>query len=134
MSSDDPRLIGENPGHRVGVDGELAKQISARMTALLKRHFGKGPTQAKTYIGDEIITCILRGTMSPADKVLVIAGKGEQVHETKQLLQGAMRHEMIHAIEELVDRPVISYLSDHDVARDIASEVFVLGEPEAPSQ
>jgi uncharacterized protein YbcI len=132
VSSDDPRLIGENPGHRVGVDGELAKQISAQMTKLTKHRLGKGPTQTKTYIGDDIVTCILRGTMSPVDKVLVIAGKGEQVHESKQLLQGAMRQEMVRAIEQLVGRPVVSYLSDHDVARDIAAEVFVLGEAEAP--
>lgn len=115
-------------------DGALASQISTKLTSLLKERLGRGPTEAKTYIGKDIVTCVLRNTMTPADKTLVIIGEGKLVHDSKQLLQGAMRQDMIDLIEGLVGRPVLAYLSDHDVARDIAAEVFVLDESDGERQ
>ncbi len=41
--------------------GDVLSEISDGLVALLKDHYGKGPTQAKTYYQDDLVVCLLRG-------------------------------------------------------------------------
>jgi len=48
------------------------------------------------------------------------------VRQTRREYQSAMREEMTGAVEEIVGRRVIGFMSDNHIDPDLAVEVFVL--------
>ena len=50
--------------------GPLAADISNAVVRLVREHFGKGPTQAKTLLHDDAVVTILRGGFTHAEKTL----------------------------------------------------------------
>jgi len=57
------------PDWSSGVDMErrqsLRQQVSNAMVGLKKEFYGKGPTEAKTYINDNYVFCVLKGRPHP---------------------------------------------------------------------
>src|SRR3954453_22856420 len=116
----------------VALAGPLAADISNAVVRLVREHFGKGPTQAKTLLHDDAAVTILRGGFTHAEKTLYKAGRADIVEEGRRAMQSVFEREMRAAIERLTGRRVVAFLSANHHDPDASVEVFLL-EPEPGS-
>ena len=105
--------------------GELT-QITRAIVAIYKEQFGRGPRHAHThYAGSNTIICVLEGTLTPVEQSLVRMGQIRELQNLRQLFQSAAEQTFRAAVEQITERPTISFMSGNDVANDLASEIFV---------
>jgi uncharacterized protein YbcI len=108
------------------VDGHLAASISTAVVHMLAERTGKGPTKAKTTLGENGVFVVLEDTLTKGERNLADAGQEASVLNTRRLWQRVMREEMSSVVEELTGRRVVGFLSDSHIDPDLAVEVFVL--------
>ena len=113
-------------------NGELALAISTAVVRALASTTGRGPTKAKTTLGDNAVFVVLQDTLTRGERSLVEAGEGDAVLNLRRLWQKVMRTRCSRAIEELTGRTVVGFMSDNHIDPDIAVEVFIL-EPLTPA-
>jgi uncharacterized protein YbcI len=114
--------------------GDVLAQISTGLVQLHSRHYGKGPTKAKTYAFDELVVSVLRGGFTTVERTLLEAGDGESVHQMRRSFQMAMEAEFRRVVEEATGRQVVAYMSSIHTDPDLAVELFVLEPvPEGPA-
>jgi len=113
-------------------DGELAAAISNTIVRALARTTGRGPTKAKTTLGDNGVFVVLQDSLTLGEKTLADAGQGAVVLDLRRRWQGVMQADVSREIEELTGRKVIGFMSDNHIDPDLAVEVFVL-EPLSPA-
>ena len=106
--------------------GQLAARISNRVVALHKEFYGKGPTKARTVIHDEVVVCILQGGFTRIEKTLQETGHEHVVKQQRAAFQEVMRERFTRAIEELLGRRVVGFMSGAQTAPEMMAEVFVL--------
>jgi uncharacterized protein YbcI len=107
--------------------------ISNKMVRLMAAYIGRGPTRARTTLGTDLVIVTFADTMTRAEINMVAADKPEVVLSMRQVLNARMREEAIAAVEEVVGRKVIAYMSDIDTDADMAITAFVL-ESTTPSR
>jgi uncharacterized protein YbcI len=112
------------------VAGSVAADISNAVVRLLSEYTGRGPTKARTHINEDLITVVLRDTLTKGERSLVAAGKSDVVMTTRIAYQQAMKTDLVSAVERCSDRTVAAFLSENHIDPDIAIESFVL-EPRA---
>ena len=117
-------------GHRdaavAASSGATRTAISEGMVALLKEFYGVGPTQAKTYIHDDLVVCVLRGGFTRVERTLLEGGRTAAVIEQRMAFQEVMRARFTAVIEEATGRPVVGFMSGNQQDPDLICEVFVL--------
>jgi uncharacterized protein YbcI len=106
--------------------GELTAQISNTVVQTLSRTTGRGPTKAKTTLGDNGVFVVLQDTLTRGEQTLADAGEGQVVLDVRRKWQAVMKDEISREIEELTGRKVIGFMSDNHIDPDLAVEVFVL--------
>ena len=116
-----------------GSNGAVAADISNAVVRLVREHFGRGPTQAKTLVHDDVVVTVMRGGYTHAEKTLYQAGKGEIVEEGRRAMQDVFQREMTAAIEQLMGREVEAFLSANHYDPDVTVEMFLL-KPSADGQ
>ena len=114
-------------------DGELAAAISNTVVRALARTTGRGPTKAKTTIGDNGVFVVLQDSLTRGEQTLADAGEGAAVLDLRRRWQRVMEADVSREIEELTGRKVIGFMSDNHIDPDLAVEVFVL-EPRRPGE
>ena len=100
--------------------------ISEGMVALLKEYYGVGPTQAKTYIHDDLVVCLLRGGFTRVERTLLEGGRTAAVIEQRMAFQEVMRSRFTAVVEEATGRQVVGFMSGNQHDPDMICEVFVL--------
>jgi uncharacterized protein YbcI len=116
-------MTGEHPIH---TEGQLSAAISNAVVQILARTTGRGPTQAKTTIGDNGIFVVLQDTLTVGERTLNEAGQGPAVLDLRRRWQRVMEEEISRKIEELTGRKVTGFMSDNHIDPDLAVEVFIL--------
>ncbi len=111
MATDELRFSARTPAPP---RGRLLSSLANAMVRLYADAYGRGPTKAKTYWTDDVITILLEG------------GHAEHVHTTRRLFQEVKRAEFIGVVEELTGRSVKAFLSQANLDPNLAVEVFVL--------
>lgn len=106
--------------------------ISTAAVQLLHEYTGRGPTKAKTLIGDSLVTVILADTLTKGERKLVDNGRADRVLKLRHDYQMVMRDDLVALVEGQLDRKVIAFMSQNHIDPDLAVEVFVL-EPAAPA-
>jgi uncharacterized protein YbcI len=124
----DPRPNGGDPRPN---GGAMASTISNAVVRLMSEYTGRGPTRARTYIEDELVTVVLQDTLTKGERSLVRDGQVDLVLRTRKAYQNTMRTDLVDSIESITGRTVIAFLSDNHMEPDIAIESFVL-EPRLP--
>ena len=109
--------------------GDLAAAISNAVVRELASTTGRGPTKAKTTLGENAVFVVLQDTLTRGELNLVEAGQSKAVLNMRRLWQEVMRTTCSRAIEELTGRKVVGFLSDNHIDPDIAVEVFILDLP-----
>jgi uncharacterized protein YbcI len=134
-SSPDPRpdlhVAGDGDGDgqvvQTAQQGRLLAEVSTAMVRIYKEDFGRGPTRTVSYFaGPDAIVCVLRDTMTRAERRLVDIGEAERVRETRLALQHASADRFRQAVEEVTGREVESFVSGVDVFEDLSIEFLSL--------
>ena len=107
-------------------DGELAAAISDTVVRALSRTTGRGPTKARTTLGENGVFVVLEDNLTRGERVLADAGEAEAVLDLRKRWQRIMRADVSRDIEQLTGRKVIGFMSDNHINPDLAVEVFVL--------
>jgi uncharacterized protein YbcI len=109
-----------------GSNGPVAADISNAVVRLVREHFGRGPTQAKTLVHDDVVVTVLRGGYTHAEKTLYQAGKGDIVEEGRRAMQDVLERQMRASVERLTGRRVTAFLSSNHHDPDVSAEIFML--------
>jgi uncharacterized protein YbcI len=117
----------DNPSDRGASRSSAISNLTVR---LLSRYTGRGPTRARTYFNDDIVSVVLQDTLTKAETTLLDNGQEELVLVTRRTFQDVMGPDLIAGIEQITQRKVIAFLSANHVNPDIAIETFLL----APAQ
>ena len=109
--------------------GEMLAAISTRIVGLLREHYGRGPSRAKTYAMDDCIVCVLRNGFTAHERTIVDSGQPGRVIEMRQDFQRLMERQYRDTIETITGRKVIAFLSQAHLEPDITLEIFFLDRP-----
>jgi uncharacterized protein YbcI len=107
-------------------DGFLASKISNVVVRALARTTGRGPTKARTTLGDNAVFVVLQDSLTVGEQNLTNAGEGQAVLDLRRRWQRVMEADVSREIEELTGRKVVGFMSDNHIDPDLAVEVFVL--------
>ena len=118
---------------RVIADGDVRTAISNGLVALLKEYYGRGPEQAKTYVSEDLVVCLLRGGFTPVEQTLRDGGFGDEVIRQRMAFQEVMRGRFEHVVEQATGRRVVGFMSGNQQDPDMICEVFVLAHNEIVS-
>lgn len=110
--------------HSVG--GSKAAAISNHIVRTMSDFTGRGPTKARTYLNDDVVTCVLQDTLTKGERSLVSDDLFNLVLTTRRAYQGTMRVELVSGVEAILGRRVTAFMSDNHIDPDVAVEVFVL--------
>jgi uncharacterized protein YbcI len=111
--------------------GRLLTEVSNAMVALHKEQFGRGPTRARSYFaGPDTLVCVLDDVLLPAEHALVELGEQQRVREQRLFMQVATRARFADAIERIVGRSVVSFVSALDPDRNVVVETCLFASPD----
>ncbi len=117
MSSTTPQVSGH---------GSLTAAISNAMVGVIHQYTGRGPTRARTTIGDDIIVCVLGSTLTKGEASLVAHGKADVVLHGRRAFQDTMEADAVAAVQRLSGRRVIAFMSTNHISPDLGVEIFIL--------
>lgn len=106
--------------------GSRAAAISTRSVRLMNEYTGRGPTKARTYINENLVSIVFQDTLTKGEQSLIADGEAELVLALRKGYQRTMKEELVAIVEDVVERRVIAFLSDNHVEPDVAVESFVL--------
>ncbi len=106
-------------------------KISTSAVQVLHEYTGRGPTKAKTTVGESVVTILLADTLTTGERTLVDHGRTHRVLQVRHDYQTAMRDDLVGIVERELDREVIAFMSQNHIDPDLAVEVFVLKPAEA---
>jgi len=107
-------------------DGAIRSAISQAIVQLHAEHYGKGATQAKTYLLENLVVTILRDVLTTSERTLVRAERADTVRDVRNAFQTTMEPLFCDAVERITGRRVASFMSQVDPVNGMGVEVFVL--------
>ena len=114
----DPRTMGEDHG------SDLLARISTEMVRAQKKYFGKGPESAKSYMLDDFLLIVMRGSQTVAEKTMVEFGREDEVRAFRQTFENEMTSRLTGMIEDLTGRKVLGYQSQFLFEPEVVIEIF----------
>src|SRR5688500_15196947 len=122
------RLQGESQPPLAG--GKLLAAISNRIVAILREHYGRGPMKAKTYVIDDLVVVVMRGSgFTPLEQTIMDDDGADRVVAMRHDFQKVMADRYRATIEELTGRKVVACLSQAHVEPDVTIETFLADGP-----
>ena len=109
--------------------GKLSAAISNAIVGIHREYFGRGAKRTRTVMGADYIICFLEDIYTPVERTLIDAGRFPAVQETRSAFQDTMREKFSDAVEQVVGRKVVGFLSQVHVDPDLAVETFILEPP-----
>src|SRR3954468_23013904 len=106
--------------------GELSAAISNTVVRALARTTGRGPTKAKTTLGENGVFVVLQDSLTVGEQTLSQAGQGQAVLDLRRRWQAVMEADVSREVEARTGRKVVGFMSDNHIDPDLAVEVFVL--------
>ena len=110
--------------------GPIVADISNEIVRMVREHYGKGPTQAKTIWHDDVLVTVLRGGFTVAEQTLYRNGKGAVVEEGRRAMQDVFERDMCACVERHTGRRVEAFLSANHHEPDASVEIFLLAPDE----
>lgn len=114
--------------------GSKAAAISNHVVRTMSEYTGRGPTRARTYLNDDVVTVVLQDTLTKGERSLVRDDLDDLVLTMRKAFQRTMRHDLINGVEEILQRRVSAFMSDNHIDPDVAVEVFMLAPVDAGPQ
>jgi len=109
--------------------GRLLAEITNRIVALMREHYGRGPIKAKTYVLDNLIVCVLSDGFTAIERTMMEGGEPDRVLDMRRDFQRMMKQRYSEMIEELTGQSVLAFLSQAHVEPDLTVEMFLMDGP-----
>jgi uncharacterized protein YbcI len=106
--------------------GSKGAAVSNMVVRTLSEYTGRGPTRARTYINDDLVTVVLQDTLTKGERSLVGDDLEDLVLTMRKAFQSTMRTELVAGVEEILGRKVNAFMSDNHIDPDVAVEIFLL--------
>src|SRR5918911_330589 len=91
--------------------GEQLAAISREIVRIKAEHYGKGPSEAKSYHFDQFLISVLKGGLTRVEETLLAAGDEDLVRTLRLRFQEQMGAEFISAVEKISGSKVLGYES-----------------------
>jgi uncharacterized protein YbcI len=111
----------------------LSRELANLVVHFTREYTGRGPTRARAYVHDDLISVVMQDTLTKGEQSLVDSGHVSHVLDTRRRYQATMRTDLVSGVEALTGRRVIAFMSDNHIDPDVAVETFVLEPREQPS-
>jgi uncharacterized protein YbcI len=111
---------------RQGERGKMASAVSNAIVGIHRQYYGRGASRARTVMGADYVICFMEDIYTPVERTLIDAGRFAAVQETRSAFQATMRERFSQAVEEIVGRKVVGFLSQVHVDPDLSVETFIL--------
>jgi uncharacterized protein YbcI len=109
--------------------GQLLAEVTNRIVAFMREHYGRGPIKAKTYVLDNLIVCVLSDGFTAIERTMMEGGEPDRVLEMRRDFQRMMKERYSAMIERLTGRKVLAFLSQAHVEPDLTVEIFLMDGP-----
>jgi uncharacterized protein YbcI len=103
-----------------------AAQISKAFVQLLSAATGRGPTRARTYITEDVVTVVLHDLLTKAEQILARHGQDDAIFEGRRAMQGILKGDLIAAVEQATGRKVEVFLGAIHLGPDVEVGTFLL--------
>ncbi len=113
--------------------GSRSAAISNLTVRLMSQYTGRGPTRARTFINEDMVTVVLQDTLTRAELTLLEHDHAPTVLATRHTFQQVMGPELVAGVEAIMQRRVAAFLSANHVDPDIAVETFILAPQQDPA-
>jgi len=100
--------------------------IANAITKLHRQHYGRGAASARTIMGRDHVVVFLEDIYTTVERTLIEAGHFDQVRATRHTFQQTMRAEFSEAVESILGRKVIGFMSEVHENPGVAAEIFIL--------
>jgi uncharacterized protein YbcI len=130
-SNDEPREIRDTP---IEDGSELLSRISTEMVRAQKEYFGRGPSQTKSYMLDDFLLIVMRGSRTRAEQTMIDFGQQDLVREFRQQFENEMTSRLVGMVEELTGRKVRGYQSQILFEPEVVIEIFFFEQPAEESE
>jgi uncharacterized protein YbcI len=107
-------------------EGSKSAAISNLTVRLMSQYTGRGPTRARTFINDDMVTVVLQDTLTKGELTLLEHDHAQTVLATRKTFQDVMGPALVAGVEAVTGRRVLAFLSANHVEPDIAVETFML--------
>src|SRR5919201_6429249 len=104
----------------------LPAQITTSLVSLWTQYAGKTPTNARTEIRGNVVTCMLVDAVSAFNRSMVAPQTADTVRGEGKLTPAAYKRDAVAAVVRATRQRVVSFVSSHDRDTDVATEVFRL--------
>jgi uncharacterized protein YbcI len=123
--------VGDPDQHRSEelAGGRLLAEITNRIVAFMREHYGRGPIKAKTYVLDNLIVCVLSDGFTAIERTMMEGGEPDRVLDMRRDFQRMMKQRYSEMIEQLTGRKVLAFLSQAHVEPDLTIEIFLMDGP-----
>ncbi len=111
------------------VGGRLLAEVTNRIVAFMREHYGRGPIKAKTYVLDNLIVCVLSDGFLAIERTMVEGGEQNRVLDMRRDFQRLMQTRYTNMIEQLTGRKVLAFLSQAHIEPDLTIEMFLMDGP-----
>ncbi|HEX8066443.1 MAG TPA: Na-translocating system protein MpsC family protein [Thermoleophilaceae bacterium] len=103
-----------------------AMRITNGLVHIMSQYTGRGPTRARTTVNTNVVVAVFHETLTKAEQNLVAAGNVEAVEFMRTSFDRLLRSEAISLVEGILERKVVSMLTDVDPDANIALQAFIL--------
>lgn len=107
--------------------GRLHREVADTVVRVLREITGRGATRARAILSDDVAMVVLYDTLTKGEHMLVERGQAEQVLAYRHAFQKAMRTEVSAAVEIVLGREVVAFMSTNHIDPDCSCEIFMLG-------
>lgn len=108
------------------VGGQLNAVLANELGKLIADFTGRGSERSRAFITGDVVVCLLENGATRGERNIAAAGRADIVRHGRDILQHAMKDQLVAAVERLTGRKVRTFLSGASTNGDSAVEVFVL--------
>jgi uncharacterized protein YbcI len=110
------------------ISRESLAGVANELVRLKAQYYGKGPTEAKAYLNDDVLVVVLRGGLTTVERTLLDAGDQSLVRAVRLRFQEVMEQNFIDAVQRMTGQRVLTYMSQIVFDPDFCFEFFVLSD------
>jgi Na+-translocating membrane potential-generating system MpsC-like protein len=104
----------------------LPAEITKSLVSLWTQYAGKAPSDARTEIRGNVVTCVLIDAVGDYNRSMIAPQARDTVQGAGKPTPAAYKREAVAAVVRLTRQRVSSFVSSHDRDTDVATEVFTL--------
>jgi uncharacterized protein YbcI len=113
---------------------DLLSRLSTEMVRAQKKYFGRGPSETKSYMLDDFLLIVMRGSQTQAERTMIAFGRTDLVREFRQQFENEMTSRLVGMVEDLTGRKVLGYQSQVLFDPEVVLEIFFFEEPAETSE